>query len=480
MKYCTQDLKMFLLENKAAIYISLLFSAAFVLPVILAGSIYIDDNTRIFNDFNWSGDGRFATNLLFELLSFGNGIVNIYPFGQLIASLILALSIILLCYSAGVKGSLFIVLSTIIAFNSQFLISNLSYRYDSLPMSISILLAVIPFIFMRRNWIFFLCSIFCLVLSFQMYQPSAMIYVICSLIVSAAKYEGAIGYIKSNSIAAAAFVASFALFKMIIIYVGGVGRADFFTAAKNPTETLGGNIAQHMHLFNMSAQSPMKIIYIILSALMLMSIVLVLKKDKAKATIILLTTPIVFVLTFIANALLKEAWFTSRILIAFPFFMVFIIVCSYHASVNKYFLYATLFLSCISSLVFSATYASALRSQDEVNNKYLNEISLVTNGFGVDKVAIYGDAPRSKEYMRAGFIYPIMSNIVPNYLKQGSGWAQMLLIRRSISAQFFKINEQDKIFKQSCAMGQMMRSSSFDYQIIGSMVVIDFTKRLCV
>lgn len=479
MNYYTQDLKMFLLNNKVAVYLSLLFSVAFVLPVVLAGSIYIDDNTRIFNDFNWSGDGRFATNILFEMLSFGNGIVNIYPFGQLIASMFLALSIILVCFSAEVRGSLFIVLSTIIAFNSQFLISNLSYRYDSFPMSISIFLAVIPFIFLRKNWVFFICSICCLVLSFQMYQPSAMVYVICSMIVSAAKYEGAIGYIKSNSIAAAAFLASFALFKMIIISVGGVGRAGFFTEAKHPTETLVGNIAQHIHLFEMSAQSPTKIIYIILSALMVMSIALVFKKDKAKASIILLTTPIVFVLTFIANALLKEAWLTSRILIAFPFFMVFVIVCSYHASVNKYFVYATLILSCISSLVFSATYASALRSQDEVNNKYLNEISLVTNGTGVDKVAIFGEAPRSKEYMRAGFIYPIMSNIVPNYLKQGSGWAQMLLIRRSVSAEFFEMKEQDKLFKQPCQMGEMRKSSSFNYQIIGSLVIIDFTKKLC-
>ena len=40
---------------------SFIISIIYLLPILMAGSIYIDDNTRVFRNFGWTVDGRYLS-----------------------------------------------------------------------------------------------------------------------------------------------------------------------------------------------------------------------------------------------------------------------------------------------------------------------------------------------------------------------------------------------------------------------------------
>ncbi len=129
---------------------------------------------RLSLGYGWDGDGRILSNVLTEALSFGNGIISIFPYSTLLSSVILVISGIIVSDML-FENKYLKSISSLFILTSPFMLENLSYRYDSILMAVSVLCAVVPFIF-RSHYKLFCHIFFCLLISFCLYQTSTMAY----------------------------------------------------------------------------------------------------------------------------------------------------------------------------------------------------------------------------------------------------------------------------------------------------------------
>ena len=152
-------------------------SVIFFFPFITNDFIYEDDYQRLFYGYSgWSANGRPIADLIYYILSPGSTIIDIHPMGQVANFFVCGIIAFLFCkrYECGA------VLSSCIAvaiFCNPFYLENITYRFDSLTMAISVLCACLPFLIRVKStplrYLVFSASIF---VSLSIYQVSLNIY----------------------------------------------------------------------------------------------------------------------------------------------------------------------------------------------------------------------------------------------------------------------------------------------------------------
>lgn len=139
--------------NKAQsfIFLSIIFLIA-IYPILRANVLYVDDLGRSFAGYNnWSIFGRYINDIISVLLHGNIFIGDISPIPQLISISVLALACLFMIYCISGKNDFSIIslIASIPIAISPYFIECLSYRYDSLYMSISVLIAIAPIILLH-------------------------------------------------------------------------------------------------------------------------------------------------------------------------------------------------------------------------------------------------------------------------------------------------------------------------------------------
>lgn len=140
------------MKNKNYLFLFII-GLLYVFPIVLANVYYVDDMGRLSLGYGWDGDGRILSNVLTEALSFGNGIISIFPYSTLLSSVILVISGIIVSDML-FENKYLKSISSLFILTSPFMLENLSYRYDSILMAVSVLCAVVPFIFRSHYKLF--------------------------------------------------------------------------------------------------------------------------------------------------------------------------------------------------------------------------------------------------------------------------------------------------------------------------------------
>lgn len=469
----------YIYEEKKAIWLGIALSLLLVLPIILTGSIYIDDNTRTIRDFNWSGDGRFLANYFFEVLSIGNGVLDYYPWTNICAAILTGLCGVLISRSLNITGTKNIVLISAAMLSSPFMVSNLTYRFDSITMALSLALSILPFTYFPNKKAFAFVSFVSIIASSYLYQPSVSAYVGMAIIFAAYNYKSFGNFIKTLSICALVFVVSVISFIMINKFSGGVARSEFFISAANPISLLKYNLFRSMQLLSWSASGVTKVLYGTALLAFFMACVRTISFSISRVGIYIFSLLALIVLSFILNAVLLTPWFNSRTLIAFPLVIVFcfsVFIKHYELSHKLKNVLSTLTVTC--SLLFCSVFANALSSQDTLNAVYYSKMMSKVDG-DIKKVAIYGAQPRPREFVMASKVYPLIDNLVPNYMRRSNGWAQVYLHRNSSRFRMITMQEQEDIFKQSCGKGKWNKGELFDTKSFNDILIVSFSGKFC-
>src|SRR5690606_41672213 len=117
--------------------------------------------------------GRFLSSTLMQLLSHRVVVVySLFPFSTILSGFLLALSGFVLSYSLGIRSSFALFFSGVIFLTCPFLIELLIYKFDCLPISLSIVCVVLPFILYEHKIKFFIASFIFLYLVFGFYQTT--------------------------------------------------------------------------------------------------------------------------------------------------------------------------------------------------------------------------------------------------------------------------------------------------------------------
>ncbi|HGM9714331.1 TPA: glucosyltransferase domain-containing protein [Proteus mirabilis] len=466
-------------KEKKAVWLCIGLSLLLVLPIILTGSIYIDDNTRTIRDFNWSGDGRFLANYFFEVLSVGNGVLDYYPWTNIFAAIITGISGVFISRSLNIMGTQNIILISTAMLSSPFMVSNLTYRFDSITMALSLILAVLPFVYYSNVKCFVLVSFASIIASSYLYQPSVSAYVGMSIIYAVYNSDSLRKLIKPLSICAVIFVISVLSFILINKLSGGVSRSEFFVSSVNPFSLLMDNLFRSVQLLLWSASGITKVLYLTALLAFCAACFKVIRSSPLLVVVYILSLLALIVVSFILNAVLLTPWFNSRTLISFPLVIVFcfaLFIKHYELSYNLKNTFSLLTVTC--SLLFCSVFANALSAQDSLNSVYYSKIMSKVDG-DIKKVAIYGEQPRPREFVMATRVYPLIDNLVPNYMRRGNGWAQVYLHRNSSRFRMITMQEQEDIFRKSCGKGHWEKSELFDTKSLGDTLIVSFAGNFC-
>lgn len=162
-----------------AIYFIALFS------LILANFNYIDDNERnIFGHYEFNIWSRYSASIFSGILSLNpKFLLTLFPLTLFISILFLSLSSLILIkiINKDLLDKKIALFASIAVGLSPYYLENLSYKFDSPFMSLSILVSIIPFLFIRNNRNFIIVSTICLLIMITSYQASSGIYIMLTL-----------------------------------------------------------------------------------------------------------------------------------------------------------------------------------------------------------------------------------------------------------------------------------------------------------
>lgn len=140
-----------------ALYLIALFA-------LLCGNIYyLDDWGSASRDTSWSHFSRYlSTFILSDLSTFGKGSLDISPLLQILGVLFVVKSSMILIYLIRKKLDLLGIIASLPLGLSPYFLENLSYKFESVTMSIALFFAILPFLFQAQRRIFTVVSVVCL------------------------------------------------------------------------------------------------------------------------------------------------------------------------------------------------------------------------------------------------------------------------------------------------------------------------------
>lgn len=165
-------------SNVFIILLSLYFLILF--PILRANRFYNDDLKRaLFGRTGWDSNGRPLTTFVMKLLQcYDHALVDISPLPQIGAIAILAWTGVLIARRFDIRSHW---VGALVAFPlgaQPFYLENLSYKFDALTMSLALLLALLPIVYLkddRRGWWLGVVALFA---SLNFYQSAINAYLI--------------------------------------------------------------------------------------------------------------------------------------------------------------------------------------------------------------------------------------------------------------------------------------------------------------
>ncbi|ELQ6240733.1 glucosyltransferase domain-containing protein [Cronobacter sakazakii] len=449
---------------------SFIISIIYILPILMAGSIYIDDNTRVFRNFGWTVDGRYLSNLVYNVLSIGNGPLDFFPFTQIASVLILVISAAVIARAVNFSS---VTAITVAILSSPFLVQNLSYRLDSLTMAMSLLVILIPFLFAERLICFFVVGIAAVVSSSFLYQVSVMAFPCMCMIYGAARSRtwSELLYLILKS--ATVFVVGFIAYMVSAKLLGINSRSELFLSGSDPLGVLFKNASYVRDLVFNAFKSPLIVVlaaYVILWALCLYSSV---KKGLQQVAMDLSFPILIAAISLSINVVLLNPWISSRTLLVFPLVFVYLVTrCDFRFARN-----VLLIISSIFSFGFCAVYANALKAQDDFNRIIMEDIKSLMIENQMPIFVISGGMPFSEETRRATGIYPLLSNVMPRYFKEGSGWGQVYA-KRVYGIHDASVKEQSEAITEVCG-GEWRHYGPLFYKPTKKVLLVRFYPPVC-
>ncbi|WP_313353973.1 glucosyltransferase domain-containing protein [Kosakonia cowanii] len=449
---------------------SFIISIIYLLPILMAGSIYIDDNTRVFRNFGWTVDGRYLSNVVYNVLSLGNGPLDFFPFTQIASVLILVISAAVIARAVNFSS---VTVITVAILSSPFLVQNLSYRLDSLTMAMSFLVILIPFLFVDRLICFFVVGIAAVVSSSFLYQVSVMAFPCMCMIYGSTRSRSWSELFSLILKSAAVFVVGFLAYMVSAKLLGINSRSELFLSGIDPLGVLIKNASYVRDLVFNAFKSPLIVVlaaYAILWALCLYSSV---KKGLRHVVMDLLFPILIAAISLSINVILLNPWISSRTLLVFPLVFVYLVTrCDFSAARNT-----LLIISSIFSFGFCAVYANALKAQDEYNILVMSDIKKIMDDTGNSTFVISGNMPYSEESIRAVRVYPLLHNVIPTYFKEGSGWGQVYA-KRQFGIKDSSVTEQAEAIEFMCGDGWKKKGNLF-YKDIKKALLVRFYAPQC-
>lgn len=430
----------------------LLFSLLYILPIILANFYYIDDLGRSLRGYTgWNGNGRPLASLLAIIFSNGKPLMDISPWIQIAAIITLDYSLILFIKKYTPKATVFqIVGIASCGYLNLFLLENLSYKYDSLGMIISLsiflVLYSLPELISNKKQMLF--SVGAVVISLSLYQASIGAYfslAIVECIYFIYKNECWKNIIRRVILRSSGILGGGILYKEIIakIYVSPNGYSAEHASFINLLSTQGiqrvyANSQAFWEMFKaygltVEILGVLLLLVLCIGVLHLIYFVWHYRKDillvKIISVLLVFISPILLtIMAVIMLILLDSPVIAPRVMISFTIVTLFIGFIIYQLSELKKAFLIMFGIIIICSLSFSSYYGNLLTRQERMNSLVttclvydINQIE-EKQGEKINTVSFIGHMPKCPELLLASKKRPLLERLIPIYMNNNWIW----------------------------------------------------------
>lgn len=462
----------------------------YILPVIIANTFYIDDMNRTTIGYNWNRDGRFMSSILMHFLSNQIDVVySFFPYSTIFSTFLLALTGFLLSYILKIRDKLQLILSSLIFVTCPFLLEILTYKFDCLPISLSVFCAVLPFTFYKNRWKFFISSALFLFLIFGFYQTTAFSYVII-LCIFLIKDNWSNNYkrILTNSILAfLAFIAAFLIYQICIkifhINLVDAQRSEFIFGHLNFRNLLLERWDGFKNLFFTLIKSSYIYSLLIFMLVAGLGVCSFFTKQKLSQTLVfqvfvtILLVTIVLLLAVSINLVVMEPRWSPRSLIGFSFVLLMLFYAIIQIPQKAVFNNC---LACIPLLFYSFLITSQLgiflKNQDEYSDFIISLMAPEILKYNDLKLVIDGSvkyAPRNAtvNYDRMQFIY----KLAPLYEHYSFYWGVIRLNKFEMASNEYVFGEErEKVLKEKENFPVIQKNKIYTLRIQEPYAIIQF------
>ncbi|MBV8585613.1 MAG: glucosyltransferase domain-containing protein [Verrucomicrobia bacterium] len=163
---------------------SLVLLAAVLFPILQADRFISDDWRRaVSGQTGWTDDGRPLTELTMRIADLGSPVLDISPVPQLGALVCFAAITVVLARKFRIRSPVAAALIFLPLAANPLTLRNIAHKFDSLPIALSILCAVLPIALSRSNgWMGRVWECLLLVASLCLYQASVNFYLVFAVL----------------------------------------------------------------------------------------------------------------------------------------------------------------------------------------------------------------------------------------------------------------------------------------------------------
>lgn len=484
------------ISKNLALFYFIILAFVYCAPIILTGRPYIDDLGRTLYGYSgWGLNGRPLSDLIMTIMSVGGMLVDISPITQLIS--IIALCFALYFYAnKNLKDISFlgVAITSFLFIANPFYIENLSYRYDSLPMALSMVMLMLPYTISLKGAIYHIFSVIFIVASLALYQASIGLFVILAVmeIVAVKSYLGNKNVFKSILIRMGHLTLAFILYKIFIAakFVSGdynITHSETLPLSLSSLPIFSENIVRVKWLLNSYISSiPLAIKFLFVSSVIYSTVKHISKliktgyRNNIASILVISTSPILVVIFALAPlVILKSPVFAPRVMLSLSgaimlfSFLIFSQIKS--RSIKLIIISPIIWIS----IVYSYSFSTSSKSQADLDSLISSSIYQDASRSGKDLkyVNVLGEMPKSPQLLISESKFPLMSKLVPIYLSYDWIWGAELLNHYGMKLEYKVLGDvRDNMM---CSADVISKTKDYNLYYKENILFIDFKKIKC-
>lgn len=479
-----------LLQDKKSLKVTLGISLLYILPLLTADYTYLDDYGRDLFGYGWQHDGRFIATLLAKVWSLNSAVMSFHPFSLVLSASILGFTGYLLTAMMGLEENRIIKWSSLLVVTAPAFLGNLVYKFDCLPMALSLFVVVIPYIFFHNRIKFAIASFIGVFLALGLYQSSATVFFIVGsvfLIREMIQFEWK-RFFASFSIIVASFLLAYISYMIAlkVLNLDMSDRAGLIISEANFSELLTKNndlFFQRISLLLRSGNYKYWVMLFLSFTVLGLGFFVYSAKEKLKGLLILPLLLIVLGVNFWlicgVSLLLVDTYWDLRTFCGLGFFLM---VCVYFHKYIKVNAFQWLSRFSVALLVFfsfllMAQFGKVLTRQTEFTKDFISEIRPYLKGKSLKNIVISGKMVIAPKNNFTYSQFPIFENLVQAPIGQYTSWSKEVM---NINSELNSVNilQTDDYY----CKGELLLESKFYYlrKLNSDTVIIDFRKSDCV
>lgn len=445
LKFETQDLITYtkntirnVFKDKKLVILVFLINLLGVFAIILANFNYVDDIGRVANGYQgWDDYNRYTSVFLSTFLHADSYLTDISPLPQILASIIISISGIILINTINSNTKTIYKAFAIIPLGlSPYFLECLSYKYDSIYMALSIFGMILPLLYYKYNkYLYFLIVFLGTLLTTTTYQAALGIFPMSILLLTLIQWnkkESLKEIFTWSVISALGYLTGLLLFKEFIM-------SDFNNYISNDilplSELIPNTILQYKNYITCFLNDFKDVWLYLIVSIIIISILSSIINSKQNKLLSLLVTLVTFILMALLQfgiyPLMAQCSYYPRAMFGIG---AFICLISLNINFNK--LLQLLFIPVIALgwcfFAFTFTYGNALIVQNDWGDfrielvvQDISELDIINNSeYPYIYVQLNGNIGDSEILSNMPQNYSILNRLIPTIFSSGLYYTQ--------------------------------------------------------